>query len=137
MADVLKRDLRLEFKSTGVVDLAVGARGLETVEGLANLEQALVLRLLVYQGELAALAHPLYGSRVRELIGEPLDGPNLELLRRFVRKALQGDPRVAEVVSVDVAPRRSEPGVVEVHAVVRAVGETADVVEVRVEVDVG
>ncbi len=137
MADVLKRDLRLEFKSTGVVDLAVGARGLETVEGLANLEQALVLRLLVYQGELAALAHPLYGSRVRELIGEPLDGPNLELLRRFVRKALQGDPRVAEVVSVDVAPRRGEPGVVEVDAVVRAVGETADVVEVRVEVDVG
>lgn len=135
MADLFKRDLRLDFRPTGEVDLALGPRGLETVEGLANLEQALVLRLLVGQGELAALTHPRYGSRVRELLGEPLDGPNLELLRRHVRKALEQDPRVERVEQVSVAPRRNEPGVVEVHAEVRAGGGGR--VEVRVEVDVG
>jgi phage baseplate assembly protein W len=135
MPDVLKRDLRLVFRPTGEVDLSTGPRGLETVEGLDNLEQALVMRLLVGQGELAALTHPRYGSRVRELLGEPLDRPNLELLRRHVRKALEQDPRVEEVTQVHVAPRPGEPGVVEVHAVVRAGG--GGQVEVRVEVDVG
>ncbi len=119
MADLFKRDLRLDFRPTGDVDLGTGPGGLETVEGRDNLAQALMLRLLVGAGELGALGHPRYGSRIRELIGEPLDSANLALLRRYVRKALMRDPRVEEVVRVDVQPKKDLPGTVEVDAVVR------------------
>src|SRR5690348_775751 len=100
MADPLKTDLRLLFSPSGEVDLAVGRDDLQTVDGRDNLAQALKMRLLVGAGELGALGHPRYGSRIQELIGEPLDRANLELLRRFVRKALQRDPRVEEVTRV-------------------------------------
>ena len=87
-ADPLKKDLRLLFRPNGEVDLALSRYDLETVDGRDNLAQALKMRLLVGAGELGALGHPRYGSRILELIGEPLDRANLELLRRFVRKAL-------------------------------------------------
>lgn len=135
MADALKKDLRLVFLPTGDADLAAGTMDLETVEGRDNLAQALVLRLLVRQGELAALGHPRYGSRIHELVGEPLDGPNRELLRRYVRRALLGDPRVEEVTRVDVVPRADAPGVVLVEAAVRPA--TGTPLTVKVEVDVG
>lgn len=135
MADLFKKDLRLAFRPTGDVDLATGPGGLQTVEGRDNLAQALTLRLLVGQGELAALGHPRYGSRIRELIGEPLDGPNLQLLRRLVRKALMRDPRVEDVTRVDVHPRPGQPGTVCVEAVVRP--GSGDPVAVTVELDVG
>ena len=44
---------------------------LRTVDGRDNLAQAVINRLLTRQGELAALGHPRYGSRLHELIGEP------------------------------------------------------------------
>lgn len=135
MADVLKKDLRLLFLPDGTADLALGPVDLETVDGRDNLAQALVLRLLVGQGELSGLGHPRHGSRLRELLGEPMDGPNLELLRRYVRRALQGDPRVDEVTRVEVWPRRDQPGVVEVEAAVRPLSGTP--LEVKVEIDVG
>lgn len=135
MADALKKDLRLTFPPIGGADLAAGASDLETVDGLDNLRQALTLRLLVGQGELTALGHPRYGSRIHELVGEPLDAPNRELLRRYVRRALLGDPRVAEVTRVDVVPSADTPGVVRVEAVVRPLDGA--LLTVRVEVDVG
>lgn len=135
MADVLKKDLKLIFPQTGGADLAAGSLDFETVEGRDNLAQALILRLLVGRGELRALGHPRYGSRIQELIGEPMDGPNRELLRRYVRRALREDPRVAEVTRVDVLPRKDAPGVVMVEAAVRPA--TGAPLEVKVEIDVG
>jgi len=91
MADIFKTDLRIVFQGTGhgpVVELATGARGPAAVSGIDNLVQALTLRLLVDQGELAGLGHPRYGSRIRELLGARLDRANLELIRRFVRQTL-------------------------------------------------
>jgi phage baseplate assembly protein W len=134
-ADPLKKDLRLLFRPDGEVDLALGREDLETVDGRDNLAQALKMRLLVGAGELGALGHPRYGSRIQELIGEPLDPANLGLLRRFVRKALMRDPRVEEVTRVDVLPRKDAPGTVAVEAEVRpgAGGQ----VQVSVELDVG
>ena len=82
--------------------------------------QALTLRLLVDQGELEALGHLRYGSRIRELLGARLDRANLELMRRFVRQTLLDDPRVAEVIGVIVQPRADAPGIVDVEAEVRA-----------------
>ena len=105
--DPFSTDLRLVFpRGEAGVDLALGLQDLETVSGLENLVQALTLRLLVDRGELAGLAHPRYGSRIRDLIGEPLDRPNLELLRRYVRQELLRDPRVEEVLQVTVTPPR-------------------------------
>lgn len=135
MADLLKKDLRLDFRPAGDVDLATGRGGLQTVDGRDNLAQALMLRLLVGAGELAALGHPRYGSRIRELIGEPLDSPNLALLRRYVRKALMRDPRVKDVVRVDVRAKKDQPGTVDVDAVVRP--GSGSQVQVSVELDVG
>ncbi len=135
MADVLKRDLRLHFLPTGGADLAASTVDFETVEGRDNLAQALVLRLLVGRGELSMLGHPRYGSRIHELVGEPMDVPNRELLRRYVRRALMEDPRVEEVTRVDVVPRKDAPGVVMVEAAVRPA--TGAPLEVKVEIDVG
>jgi phage baseplate assembly protein W len=136
MDDVMKRDLRVLFQPSGDADLAVDVDDLATVSGRDNLAQALTLRLLIARGELRALGHPQYGSRVHELLGEALDGPNLELLRRHVRHALLGDPRVAQVTRVDVSPRKDAPGVVVVEASVTPVLDQGSL-RIAVELDVG
>lgn len=75
---------------------------LDVYSGVDNLVQALVLRLLTPQGELAVLGHPDYGSRLEELIGEL----NTETIRNraklYTLEALTADPRVKEVLSVNV-----------------------------------
>ena len=135
MPDPFGTDLRLLPVQEGGLDLAGGDAATGTVSGLDNLVQALTLRLLVDRGELAGLGHPRYGSQVRELLGETLDTANLELLRRYVRKALLQDPRVAEVTSVSVRPRTGAPGTVEVSAAVTAV-ESGDI-SLQVTLDAG
>lgn len=111
-------DLRLAFREDGSVDLALMGRDLGTVDSIDNLLQALKMRLLVSRGELGRLSHPRYGSRVHELIGEPLDRANLELLRRHVRQAILADPRVAAIRSLEIRPLRGEPGAVDVVAII-------------------
>jgi phage baseplate assembly protein W len=127
MADPMKTDLRLIFGGAGA-DISWSGGELETVAGRDNLAQALTLRLIIHRGDLAQLGHPRYGSKVKELLGEPLDRTNLELLRRYVRQALKEDPRVEEVTSVVATARASAPGVVDVAATVKAIsGETVQV----------
>jgi phage baseplate assembly protein W len=111
-------DLRLQFRDDGLVDLQTRGRDLDTISGVDDLVQALKLRLSIARGELARLGHPSYGNRVHELIGELLSRPNLELLRRHVRRALLDDPRVASIERLEVRPIAAEPGAVDVYAVV-------------------
>ncbi|MCK6524475.1 DUF2634 domain-containing protein [Myxococcota bacterium] len=118
--DPLLTDLRVVFTPHGQADLDLQTDELERVSGRDNLVQALSLRLLTERGELTELSHPRYGSRLRELIGEPLDRANVELLRRYVRKCLLQVPRVAEVVTVR-ALTTNIPGVVVVQATVRPI----------------
>ncbi|MBL8485078.1 MAG: DUF2634 domain-containing protein [Rhodocyclaceae bacterium] len=120
-SDPYGTDLRLVFGPGERVDLAPGSGDLDTVSGLDNLVQALTLCLLVDRGELSGLAHPRYGSRIRDLLGQTLDRANLELLRRYVRQALLQDVRVAEVLQVRVTPRLDAREAVDVAARVRAV----------------
>lgn len=136
MADELKTDLRLAFKESGDVDLdwSTGT-GATTVSGKDNLIQALTMRLIVYRGHLAELGHTRYGSRVADLIGEPLDRANLELLRRYVRQALKEDPRVEEVTALTVSARADLPGAVDVRASIKAI--TGDAVELGLALDLG
>ena len=132
--DPFGTDLRLIFpRGSEGADLAVGLQDLETVSGVENLVQALTLRLLVDRGELDGLGHPRYGSRIRDLIGEPLDRPNLELLRRYVRQELQRDPRVEEVLQVRVTPHEPTRDGVDVEARVRAVSGLETSLEVRID----
>lgn len=128
MADRFGRDLHVRIDSTGQADLVLDTgpgnlMDLGTVAGRDNLAQALKLRLLVERAELTALGHPRHGSRLHELIGEPMDRGNLELLRRYVRRALLDDPRVEEVTSVTACPSLSDGSVALVEAVVAPAGK--------------
>ena len=53
------------------------------------------------KGELTGLGHPSYGSRIRELIGEPLIPANLELLRRW-RECGRDDKRLETALIASV-----------------------------------
>jgi len=74
-----------------------------------NLIQALLLRFLTPVGELALLGHPDYGSRLSELIGELNSETNRNRAKLFTLQALQAEPRVKEVRSVDVTQNRGDP----------------------------
>jgi phage baseplate assembly protein W len=82
---------------------------LETLHGLDNLRQALLLRFLTHAGELAALGHPDYGSRLHELIGELNTQTNRNRAKLYVLQALAAEPRVKEVLSVQVTQNQAEP----------------------------
>ena len=126
-------DLRLRRTENGRYDLALGVKDLATVSDTELLVQALTMRLLCLRGELARLGHPRYGSRIRDLIGEPLDRANLELLRRIVRKELLRDPRVEEVLQVSVTPHDARRDGVDVVARVRAVTGQEASLEVHID----
>jgi phage baseplate assembly protein W len=133
--DFLGRDLKVVFHANGQADLSWKGGDLALVEGRNNLEQALMLRLLIHRGELEELGHPRYGSLVRDLLGEPLDRENLELLRRYVRQALKQDPRVDEVPSIAVRVHEDMPGVVELEVTV--VAASGEELSLEMAVDLG
>ena len=80
-----------------------GQQDLGTATMLDNLEQALLLRFMTRHGELALLGHPDYGSRLHELIGEPNTETTRNRAKMYTLIALAAEPRVAQVLSVDVA----------------------------------
>ena len=59
------------------------------------------MRLRVRKGELARLGWADYGSRLHELIGEPNNTRTHLKLMAFARAAIEQDPRVREVASVE------------------------------------
>lgn len=73
-------------------------------DGLENLAQAVILRLLTPRGELAALGHPEFGSRVHELIGQENNTTKRNLLKLFILEALKLEPRIEKVAELQVAP---------------------------------
>jgi len=119
--DTLKTDLCLNFKDDGTVDLDLSSGEVQTINGKNNLIQALKLKLLMDRGELSGLGHSRHGTLIRDLLGEPLNRANLELLRRYVRKAILEDPRVKEINELVVQPKPDEPGAVGVAVIVTAI----------------
>jgi phage baseplate assembly protein W len=65
--------------------------------------------VLTCAGELALLGHPDYGSRLFELIGERNTPTNRNRAKLFVLQALNAEPRVKEVRSVQVTQNRADP----------------------------
>ena len=119
--------------------LSSGGRGVRVrdfarISGRRNLGQALVARLLTPRGELAALGHPGYGSRLHEVIGQPNTDTTRNLARLFVIDAVKQERRVAEIVSIDVAPHPVERVLILIALEVLPVGEEA-VLAVRLQLE--
>jgi len=86
------------------VDLQSAAGDLRLTRGRANLAQAILNRLFTRQGELAALGHPDYGSRLYQLIGEPNTRRTHALADLYIRESLAEEERIAEIIDVVIAP---------------------------------
>ena len=95
-------DLRTVARPERAAPDGAPPRDLETVAGVENLEQALLLRFLTPLGELAPLGHPRYGSRLFELIGELNNDTTRNRAKMYVLQALAEEPRVKEAVGVSV-----------------------------------
>jgi phage baseplate assembly protein W len=99
-----------------------GGVDLATVSGVENLQQALLLRFLTPKGDLARLGHPRYGSRLFELVGELNTETQRNRAKLFVLEALAAEPRVDEVLRVDVTTdRRRDPARLDIAVSLRAV----------------
>lgn len=92
----------------------------ETLTGADNLKQALLLRFLTPMGEMAILGHSTYGSRLSELIGELNNQTNRNRAKMYVLQAFAQEPRVAEVLKVDVTTARSNLNQINIDVSLRA-----------------
>ena len=117
----LGRDLRLADLDLGSDLINTISGDLQTIDDEYNLAQALILRLKTWQGELADLGHESYGSRLHELIGEPNNESTRELVEIYTRDCVSQDPRVREVVSVNVDSVPSDPNKLNVSMSVIAI----------------
>ncbi|MCU0584486.1 MAG: GPW/gp25 family protein [Desulfobacterales bacterium] len=133
---LMGRDLRLDYRQSGGffedADLATvqslrsstRERDLATIQGLANLEQAIANRLKTRQGELAALGHPGYGSRHHELIGQPNVERTRDLIKIYVLQALRDEPRIERVMGATVRAEHSPPrDTVRIELKLKVIGE--------------
>lgn len=100
-------------------------RDFGTVSGRDNLGQALTVRLLTPKGELTALGHPDYGSRLHEVIGATNTASTRNLAKLFVIEALKQERRVEKIVRVDVTPHPVNRFLILIAIEVRPAGEDA------------
>jgi phage baseplate assembly protein W len=110
----LLRNLEQQNDRSRAHDLSTQVRSetqqvdLELLSAADNLIQALLLRFLTPVGELAALGHPDYGSRLFELLGESNTETNRNRAKLFVLQALAAEPRVKKVTAVNVTQNRAD-----------------------------
>lgn len=116
------RELRPVYRLTETTKLPRRAWDFVPREGLENLAQAVILRLLTPRGELADLGHPEYGSRVHELIGQENNATKRNLLKLFILEALKFEPRVEKVAELKVEPSPGARSTVDVLLRVKPVG---------------
>jgi phage baseplate assembly protein W len=107
--EILGRDLRLAPGAFGF-GLTTDLGDLETAAGIDNLVQALLVRFNTPIGELSALGHPDYGSRLHDLIGQLNNATTRNLVRLFTLETLRQEPRVGEVhhLSVELVAGRPD-----------------------------
>jgi hypothetical protein len=102
-----------------------GLRDLQVIAGVQNLQQALLLRFITHAGELSILGHPDYGSKLYTLIGELNNDTNRNLAKLYTIEALEAEPRVKEIVSIDVIPDPKERDIVDITVSVTAIDSDA------------
>jgi len=93
------RDIRLVGSSgnIGLSDLAVSSRGdLDLIEGVPNVEQAMMIKFSTEQGELAT--HPQFGAQFT--IGSKVTMTSVQEFSINVRRTILSDPRVAHITKL-------------------------------------
>ncbi len=85
------------------VDLDKERGDIKVVSGQACLAQAIINRLLTRRGELTDLGHPDYGSRLYQLIGEPISRRTQAVAELYIREALAEESRIKEIVAITFA----------------------------------
>jgi phage baseplate assembly protein W len=94
------------------------------VSGRENLGQAIIVRSLTPRGELSALAHPDYGSRLHELIGRQNTETTRNLVKLYILESLKMEPRIEKVIELKVEPAKGTRDRVNVSLTVKPVGKT-------------
>lgn len=94
---VLGMDLALNVNTDGHMDEAFGILDSDghqpnTVVGIQNLKQSLILRILTRKGTL--LFHPEYGSLLPDMLGKQMNRQLLMDAKNELRRTLTSDPRV-------------------------------------------
>jgi phage baseplate assembly protein W len=118
----LLQDLERQNDRNPGSDLFITVRGttgladLETLNGVLNLQQALLLRIRTRMGELTPLGHPDYGSQLYTLIGELNNDANRNRAKLFVLQALGAEPRIKSIQSVVVTQNKSDPTRMDISA---------------------
>jgi phage gp46-like protein len=102
-----------------------GQVDLQRLVGVQNLQQALLVRFLTQVGELTHLGHPTFGSRLHELVGRPNTETTRNLAKLYALQALQAEPRIAVVRSVDVVTDRRRPTFLEIRAALVTIDDPA------------
>lgn len=137
----IHRELRPVYRPAERLDAGPGGRGRQwdfvIREGLENLAQAIITRVLTPRGELAALGHPDYGSRVHELIGAGNTATTRALLRLHLLDALGREPRIAKVRTLDIIRTPGQRSSVDVHLEVLPAGVTQVLVIGPFSLDLG
>jgi phage baseplate assembly protein W len=103
------KDLKLRFNELGA-DLTVTEKGdLDTVEDYDDLAQAIIIRLSTDEGELYDIGHADYGSHLYEVVGELNNEVTRKRIQSIIRECLFQEPRIQEVVSVNVLTDHKDP----------------------------
>ncbi len=100
----LGTDLKL-FDSDLTTTESAGRNDLAVVSGVDNLVQALNHRFMIFKGGLRQLGHPVYGSKLDELIGRPNDETTRNLVRLYTLEVLRQEPRIKEIMNVKITPK--------------------------------
>lgn len=95
MSELQTFDIRL---SPGELGQSGGDLGL--VDGRQNLTQAILNRFYTRCGELTALGHPDYGSRLYLLLGEINNVRTRKLAEFYIRECLAQESRVQQVLDI-------------------------------------
>ncbi len=129
--ELMHRELRQVYRVGSTRQMGPGGKGvmvdLAVKGGRDNLAQAIIMGLLTPQGELSALGHPRYGSRLHELVGKVNTATTHNLVRLYILETLQREPRIEKIVNVVVTPAVERPSSVDVSLQVLPVGETQTV----------
>ncbi|WP_287263203.1 GPW/gp25 family protein [Moorena sp. SIO3A5] len=128
---LMEKDLLFTRRHTGqfiserqLVDLKSVNRDLATATGLDNLAQAILNRLYTRKGELAALGHPNYGSRLHLLVGQQNNNRLRSLANLYIRECLAQEPRIEEIKAIDFEPpSRQQRYTLVATVVLKAVGQ--------------
>ncbi len=129
---VSQKDFRPLYQTAERRRVGGGGKGsvpdIETIDGQANLGQAIMMRLLTPRGELTALGHPQYGSRLHELVGAVNTKTTQSLAKLFILESLRLEPRIEKVVQLTTVPTTGQRSSVDVTLAVLPINQTETVI---------